>query len=180
MVAGVDTMKIGFYFTSKVWEGEKVKKNKNKNKFQASGFTLLELLVVITIIAILAAIGLGNYTRTLSRGRDAKRRADLKAIQNALEQYYVNHNNTYPSDGAGNLLYSEADFIALFSEGQVPKTREGNNYCADSGDGQSNGVVNTDSYWCCEKLEQAKGNAELGTAPTPTANGSYFCIYNLQ
>ena len=155
-------------------------KVKDVRKRGAGGFTLLELLVVITIIAILAAIGLGNYTRTLSRGRDAKRRADLKAIQNALEQYYVNHDNNYPSDGSGNLLYSNTDFINLFSEGQVPKTREGNNYCADSGDGQSNGVVNKESYWCCEKLEQAKGNAELGAAPTPTINGSYFCIYNLQ
>ncbi|NOY14771.1 MAG: type II secretion system protein [bacterium] len=155
-------------------------------KQSVPGFTLLELLVVITIIAILAAIGLGNYTRTLSRGRDARRRADLKAVQNALEQYYVTHDSVYPSDGSGGLLTTDADFVALFSEGQAPQTREGGSYCDvnQSGGDQSPGRVNLTDYWCCEKLEQSKGNADLATGgvqPTPAAGtGGYFCIYNLQ
>jgi len=153
---------------------------KRSHKPAIAGFTLLELLVVVTIIAILAGIGLSNYTRSLSRGRDAKRRADLKSIQSALEQYYQLKGSVYPSDGAGNLLYTDTDFVSLFSEGQVPKTQEGNNYCADSGDGQSYGQVNKADYWCCEKLEQVKGNANMGAAPTPAVNGSYYCIYNLQ
>lgn len=52
-----------------------------------SGFTLVELLVTITIIAILAAIGLVTYSVALKQGRDSKRQSDLRAIQSALEQY---------------------------------------------------------------------------------------------
>ena len=59
-----------------------------RSKFQ-SGFTLLELLIVVTIIGILTAVLLGFGTMTtLKRGRDAKLRADAKDIQKEFEQYY--------------------------------------------------------------------------------------------
>ncbi|MBI2020047.1 prepilin-type N-terminal cleavage/methylation domain-containing protein [Candidatus Daviesbacteria bacterium] len=60
-----------------------------------TGFTLVELLVVITIIAILAAVGLTVYKGAEKQGRIAKRVEDLKAIQTALELYYAN-NKSYP------------------------------------------------------------------------------------
>ncbi|MEK7617292.1 MAG: prepilin-type N-terminal cleavage/methylation domain-containing protein [Patescibacteria group bacterium] len=53
------------------------------------GFTLVELLVVISIIAILTTIGLVMYSHVRKVARDAKRQADLKLIQSALEQYYA-------------------------------------------------------------------------------------------
>lgn len=59
------------------------------------GFTLVELLVVITIIAILATIGLTIYGGARKSARTAKRIQDLKAIQTALEVYY-SVNKTYP------------------------------------------------------------------------------------
>lgn len=56
-------------------------------KREAFGFTLIELLITISIIAILSAIGLISFKVVLEKGRDAKRQADLKIIQSALEQY---------------------------------------------------------------------------------------------
>lgn len=55
-----------------------------KNK----GFTLIELVVVIAIIGILAALISGNFINSLKRGRDSQRKADLEHIQKALELYY--------------------------------------------------------------------------------------------
>lgn len=52
-----------------------------------NGFTLIELLVVISIIAILTTIGVMTYQTVLKSGRDSKRQSDLRAIQNAIEQY---------------------------------------------------------------------------------------------
>ena len=52
------------------------------------GFTLIELLVTISIIAILAAIGMVSYQLILKNSRDAKRQADLKLLQSALQQYH--------------------------------------------------------------------------------------------
>ena len=54
-----------------------------------SGFTLVELLVVIIIIAILATIGMTFYTTAQKSARDAKRQTDLRFIQSALEQYFA-------------------------------------------------------------------------------------------
>lgn len=65
---------------------------------QRKGFTLIELLIVISIIGILASIvlvGLGSFR---ARGRDARRIADLRSVQNALEIYFT-RNNTYPAAG---------------------------------------------------------------------------------
>lgn len=60
------------------------------------GFTLIEMLIVIAIIGILAAtvlIGLGPAQRS---GRDARRLADLRQVQTALELYFQK-NGSYPS-----------------------------------------------------------------------------------
>jgi prepilin-type N-terminal cleavage/methylation domain-containing protein len=52
------------------------------------GLTLVELLVAITIIAIIALIGLTVFTGLQSNARDSKRRADVNAISEALELHY--------------------------------------------------------------------------------------------
>lgn len=65
-----------------------------KNK---KGFTLLELLVVISIIAMLITIGLSSFSTAQRKGRDAKRKSDIKEIQNALEQYYSVCGYSYPT-----------------------------------------------------------------------------------
>ncbi len=61
-----------------------------------AGFTLIELLVTISIIAILSAIGMVAYSDVLKQGRDFKRQSDLKAIQTALEMYYIDQ-GFYPA-----------------------------------------------------------------------------------
>ncbi len=62
------------------------------------GFTLVELMVVISIIAILSMIGLTMYSSAQKSSRDGKRRADIQAIQTALEQYRTDH-GAYPAGG---------------------------------------------------------------------------------
>ncbi|TSC66686.1 MAG: hypothetical protein CEO21_125 [Microgenomates group bacterium Gr01-1014_80] len=55
----------------------------------SKGFTLIELMVVIAILGILSAIGMVTYQAVNRNSRDAKRQADLKIIQSALEQYHA-------------------------------------------------------------------------------------------
>lgn len=59
------------------------------------GFTLIELMVVIAIIGLLASIITISLVSSKAKGRDAKRVADVRTIQLALETYY-NDNGTYP------------------------------------------------------------------------------------
>ncbi len=62
------------------------------------GFTLIELLLVLAIIAIMATFIMMNIQASLGRGRDARRKSDLKQIQNALELYHQDFGQ-YPDTG---------------------------------------------------------------------------------
>ncbi|PIQ91402.1 MAG: type II secretion system protein GspG [Parcubacteria group bacterium CG11_big_fil_rev_8_21_14_0_20_39_22] len=60
------------------------------------GFTLIELLVVIAIIGILSSVVLASLNTARQKARDARRIADIKQIQTALELYFDSEGN-YPS-----------------------------------------------------------------------------------
>lgn len=65
-------------------------------KTKKPAFTLIELLVVIAIIGILATLGVVALQSARKNARDAKRIADIKQIQTALELYF-NNTGQYPS-----------------------------------------------------------------------------------
>jgi len=64
-------------------------------------FTLIELLIVVAIIAILAAIAGPNFLESQTRAKTARVKADHRAIATGLEAYYVD-NNVYPEQGVPN------------------------------------------------------------------------------
>lgn len=63
-----------------------------------SGFTLVELLVVVAIIAILAAIAVPNFLEAQTRAKISRVRADLRTFATALESYHTD-NDAYPPSG---------------------------------------------------------------------------------
>lgn len=67
-------------------------------------FTLIELMVVISVIAILATIALFGFGKAQSAARDVQRAQSMNGIQAALERYYGD-NGGYPSCYINNLSY---------------------------------------------------------------------------
>lgn len=69
---------------------------KNKNR-QSSGFTLIELMIVVAIVAILAAIAMPSYKQYGLRSKRAVATAELLEVLSLQEQYFLN-NKQYATD----------------------------------------------------------------------------------
>ncbi len=65
------------------------------------GFTLVEILVVVSIIALLASILFASFAQARARARDSKRIQDLLEVQKALELYFSKHGE-YPASPITN------------------------------------------------------------------------------
>ena len=84
------------------------------------GFTLIELVVVISILAILSGVLVPRVTNHLKSARDARRLADIKAVRSAIEQYYMDK-GSYPAANANSSyggwdVSSDGDFIRVLRD----------------------------------------------------------------
>ena len=61
-----------------------------------AGFTLIELMVVISLIVVLASMGLVQYRQSIVRSKEAVLKEDLFRMRDAIDQYYADK-NSYPS-----------------------------------------------------------------------------------
>ena len=81
-----------------------------------SGFTIIELLIVIVVIGILAGLVLNVFTGIQEDGRDAERKTDLEAVEGHLEAYAAK-NGMYPTSGDIDDVTADAAFISANFEG---------------------------------------------------------------
>ena len=81
-----------------------------------SGFTIIELLIVIVVIGILAGLVLNVFTGIQEDGRDAERKTDLEAVEGHLEAYAAK-NGMYPQTSDIDDVTADATFIAANFEG---------------------------------------------------------------
>lgn len=63
---------------------------------KASGFTLIEVLIVITLIVVLAAVGMPTYQNSVRRAQEATLKENLFRMNDAIDQYYADKNK-YPA-----------------------------------------------------------------------------------
>ncbi|NTV44824.1 MAG: type II secretion system protein [Candidatus Yonathbacteria bacterium] len=83
------------------------------------GFTILELLVVVAIIGILAALTMVLATQIRAKGRDDRRTQDMRQLQNALSLYYTNH-NIFPISASPTILRgTNSVSTALLNDGVI-------------------------------------------------------------
>ena len=75
-----------------------------RRKQKHAGFSLVELVIVIVVLGIIAAVAIPKITSGSRRGAEAALVANLKTMRDAIDWYYVEHNNTFPgakSNGVG-------------------------------------------------------------------------------
>ncbi len=67
----------------------------NANR-QAHGFSLVELVIVVVIVGLLAAIAIPRFSRGAAGASDSALSGDLAVLRNAIEMYAAEHNGTFP------------------------------------------------------------------------------------
>jgi prepilin-type N-terminal cleavage/methylation domain-containing protein len=145
-----------------------------KSNLQQKGFTLIELLVVIAIIGILSSVVLASMNTARKKGRDARRRQDLKAMQVALELVFdASSPNAYPAAAAAATI--SATHISTTYMSKVPtdptsgysyqyaSTATGS-YCL--GAKLENDATGVDACGTTAGSDGALVGTALGTAPT--------------
>lgn len=145
------------------------------------GFTLVELLVVIGLIAILSIMAVVILTPILARGRDSTRKSDIDAIAKALETHtYETALGTYRAE-------SQAPNSSWFAGGRIPKQKDGSDYTiswlekAGSTAITPGANVKAPRWRICTQLETDSGNAaDQNGQPVITNNGLYHCGYSAQ
>src|SRR5579872_293103 len=86
----------------------------NKLNNRRGGFTLVEIMIVVAIIALLAAIAVPNFLRARKRSQATRVLEDLRVLDHALDQYAIE-----TSKSAGTTLPDITDLKAYLKDGSA-------------------------------------------------------------
>lgn len=135
---------------------------------ESKGFSLIELLVVVTILAILAAVGMAVFRGSITSSRDTKKKADIDAIAKTLESQYDAEKGVYPEE----LLDS------FFTAGKKPEKPEGGDYEVSWNSSTDHSgfkvcvILNNGTDQYCRQSSQGKYISAVGNDGTGGDGGS--------
>src|SRR6266446_2821109 len=73
-------------------------------KKNQKGFTLIELMIVVAIIGILAAVAIPKFADLVTKSKEASVKGTLGSLRSALSIYYGDNDGNYPGQAAGDLF----------------------------------------------------------------------------
>lgn len=149
---------------------------KNKN----SGFTIVELLVVIVVIGILAAISIVSYSGITARARDTQRQSDLSHIQEALELFKIDKGG-YPMCGSSGVFVAGSGNNSVCTVTGITQLYTGGYLPSNLKDPQNSGAYQYQyavgfraaSYGYCGM--DGSMNYILGAKLEASSNATYTC-----
>lgn len=115
------------------------------------GFTLVELVVVMAILAILAAIAVPKFTDQTAAAKKAACTANKRSIESALMLYYVDNDNSFPGEEELNKWTGEENPLKDYGFEEMPKCPSDGDYTMDE-----------DGRVTCELHDEEDGNEDDG------------------
>lgn len=109
-------------------------KNKTLARQASQGFTLIEILLVVVIIGILAAVAVPKFAGRIGQSKDSAAKASLQAVSLALDMYEVDHGN-YPASLNDLVQGSGANWHGPYLKKGMPKDPWGNTFIYSAGSG---------------------------------------------
>jgi len=129
------------------------------NLQKRKGFTLIELMIVVAIIGILAAIAIPQFANLVSKSQEGRTKANLGTIRSALSIYYGDTEGWYPTVAAGSLitLTTGSRYLQVVPNADLPSTpnnaghpsipTEVNGAATDAGGWDYDNTGGTSSTW---------------------------------
>lgn len=90
-------------------------------KLNKKGFTLIELMIVVAIIGILAAIAIPKFADLINKSKEGATKGALSSVRSALQVYYGDNEGLFPRDTLG-VLTSQAKYITDIPLAKLPAT----------------------------------------------------------
>ena len=123
-----------------------------KKRAGTSGFTLIELMIVVAIIGILAAIAIPKFAELIRKSSEGASKGNLGALRSALSIYYGDMEGQYPTDVAS--LTIGGKYLSAVPVAKAP------NYHSDTSVSVGQTSANDAGGW---SYNNTTGNANLGT-----------------
>ena len=127
-------------------------RNQNMVRKTNRGFTLIELMIVVAIIGILAAIAIPKFADLIRKSNEGATKGNLGAIRSALSIYYGDQEGVYP--GTPDALTVSGKYLTEIPKAKTP------NYHADSSASVLATVPTNVGGWLYNNV---LGDANMGT-----------------
>jgi prepilin-type N-terminal cleavage/methylation domain-containing protein len=89
-------------------------------KMTKRGFTLIELMIVVAIIGILAAIAIPKFSQLITKGNEANTKGNLGAVRSALSIYYGDTEGYYPVSSDLSGLTQNSKYMTTVPVAKLP------------------------------------------------------------
>ena len=93
-------------------------------KNNKKGFTLIELMIVVAIIGILAAIAIPKFADLINKAKEGSTKGALSSVRSAIQVYYGDNEGWFPADSLACVTLN-AKYIAAIPLAKVPGTTHG-------------------------------------------------------
>jgi prepilin-type N-terminal cleavage/methylation domain-containing protein len=123
-----------------------------------SGFTLIELMIVVAIIGILAAIAIPKFAQVLRASKEGAGKGNLGSIRSALSIYYGDQEGAYPTDNLASMT-TNGKYLATIPPAETPDYHA-NNAAVDATLPNSLAAPGDTGGWA---YEATSGDANMGT-----------------
>ncbi len=127
-----------------------MKETKAVKGARASGFTLIELMIVVAIIGILAAIAIPKFANLIRQSQEGATKGNLSGIRSALSIYYGDNTGVYPTDLPG--LTVNGKYLSVIPNATIPPYHTATSLDVNQSAGGGPGAATDTGEWLYDSL----------------------------